>query len=211
VKVDKPSDGDDSYPDVDDPPAAANDTATVAEDSGPSAVDVLANDLDPDGGPKSIESVTQPDHGTVQTTGGGTGLSYEPDPDYCNDPGGEADEFEYTLAPGGSTATVAVTVSCVDDPTPEPSCGPMPGDCSIYSYKFWELLERYKPFEIAPAVYPYPPECMEAWANGEQIFCIAAIAYLYPDGTTGIAAWTVDPCAPKGGRLLGLDPDPYSC
>ncbi len=48
-------------------------------------------------------------------TGGGTGLTYQPDADYCNDPGADpSDNFTYTLN-GGSTATVAVTVTCVDD------------------------------------------------------------------------------------------------
>ena len=44
----------------------------------PPRIDVLANDTDPDGGPKSITSVTQPANGTVVITGGGTGLTYEP-------------------------------------------------------------------------------------------------------------------------------------
>ena len=49
-------------------------------------------------------------------TGGGTGLTYQPDPNYCNDPPGTApDTFTYTLN-GSSTATVSVTVTCVDDP-----------------------------------------------------------------------------------------------
>ena len=69
---------------VDDPPVAVNDTATVAEDAAASAIDVLANDTDPDGGPKSIASVTQPANGTVAITGGGTGLTYRPNPNYCN-------------------------------------------------------------------------------------------------------------------------------
>ena len=42
---------------VDDPPTAVDDSATVAEDSGASAIDVLANDTDTDGGPKSVASV----------------------------------------------------------------------------------------------------------------------------------------------------------
>ena len=58
---------------VDDPPTAVDDAATVAEDSAATAIDVLANDTDADGGPKSIDSVTQPANGTVVITGGGTG------------------------------------------------------------------------------------------------------------------------------------------
>ncbi|MGB0101955.1 MAG: Ig-like domain-containing protein, partial [Nocardioides sp.] len=44
-----------------------------------------------------------------------SGVTYAPDADYCNDPPGTAlDTFTYTLA-GGSTATVTVTVTCVND------------------------------------------------------------------------------------------------
>jgi hypothetical protein len=94
----------------DDPPVAVGDSTTLAEDSGANAVDVLANDTDVDAGPKKVESKTNGAHGTVAITGGGTGLTYAPDANYCG-----ADSFTYMLN-GGSTATVSVTVTCVDDP-----------------------------------------------------------------------------------------------
>jgi VCBS repeat-containing protein len=100
---------------VPDNPTATDDAATVAEDAAATAIPVLANDADPDGDPLAITSVTQPAHGTVVVTGGGTGLTYRPDADYCNDPSGAADTFTYTLTPGGSTATVSMTVPCQDD------------------------------------------------------------------------------------------------
>jgi uncharacterized repeat protein (TIGR01451 family) len=99
---------------VDDPPVAVNDEATLIEDAAAAAIDVLDNDTDNDGGPISISSVTQPDNGGVVITSGGADLTYEPDPDYCND-GVPTDDFTYTLAPGGDTATVSVTVTCVND------------------------------------------------------------------------------------------------
>ena len=99
---------------VDDPPVAADDTATISEDAPASAIDVLANDTDIDGGPIAIDSVTQPAGGTASITGAGSGLTYQPDPDLCND-GSPTDDFSYTLTPGGSSATVAVTVTCVND------------------------------------------------------------------------------------------------
>jgi VCBS repeat-containing protein len=102
---------------VADAPVAVDDSATLAEGDGATAIDVLANDTDPDGGPMAVDTVTQPSNGTVVITGGGTGLTYEPDLNYCNDPPGTApDTFTYTLAPGGSQATVSVTVDCFDDP-----------------------------------------------------------------------------------------------
>ncbi|MEI7769108.1 MAG: Ig-like domain-containing protein [Chloroflexales bacterium] len=101
---------------VDDPPVAVNDTAAMTEDDPATAINVLANDTDIDGGPQSIASVAQPANGTVIITGGGTGLSYQPKPNFCNTPPGTApDTFTYTLAPGGSTATVSVRVTCVND------------------------------------------------------------------------------------------------
>jgi VCBS repeat-containing protein len=104
---------------LDDPPAAVADAATVAQNAGATAVNVLANDTDVDGGPKSITSVTQPLHGTVVITGGGTGVTYQPNSNYCNSPPGTTlDTFTYTLTPGGSSTTVTVTVTCVVDPNP---------------------------------------------------------------------------------------------
>ena len=101
---------------VDDAPVAVDDPATVAEDSGATAIDVLANDTDVDGGPKPI-TVGDPArqrHGRRSPATAPT-LTYKPDADYCNDPApSPTDDFTYTLN-GGSTATVAVTVTCVDD------------------------------------------------------------------------------------------------
>ncbi len=94
------------------PPAAVNDSTTVSEGDPPTAIDVLANDTDADGGPKAIASATQPANGSVAITGGGAGLTYQPDPAYCNDPPGTApDTFTYALN-GGSSATVSVSVTC---------------------------------------------------------------------------------------------------
>ena len=99
------------------PPAASDDAATVVEDSGANPVNVLANDSDPEGDPLSIQSVTQPANGMVVITGGGTGLTYTPNANYCNTPPGTApDTFTYTLAPGSpatTTATVRMTVNCL--------------------------------------------------------------------------------------------------
>jgi VCBS repeat-containing protein len=98
---------------VDDNPVAVNDNKTVAEDANATTIDVRANDTDVDGGPKSIQSVTQPTNGTVEITNSGADLTYKPKADYCNG-GSPTDDFNYTLN-GGSTAKVAVTVTCVND------------------------------------------------------------------------------------------------
>ncbi len=99
---------------VNEPPVAVDDEATLLEDANATAIDVLANDTDVDGGPKTINSVSQPTHGTVVITNSGADLTYAPGANDCT-PVGFTDDFTYTLN-GGSTATVKMTVTCVDDP-----------------------------------------------------------------------------------------------
>ena len=93
----------------DDAPVAIADSATVTEDDPATAIDVLANDIDVDGGPKTITGVSDPTNGTVVITGDGSGLSYQPDAEFSG-----TDTFTYTLD-GGSTATVTVTVTAEND------------------------------------------------------------------------------------------------
>jgi Big-like domain-containing protein len=104
----------------DTPPTAVNDTATVPRDAAATTVDVLANDTNPDGGPKQVASVTQPAHGTAAVAGVGTGVTYQPAFGYCDS--NAPDTFTYSVN-GGSTATVSVTVVCpmviVDPPPPD--------------------------------------------------------------------------------------------
>lgn len=99
---------------VDDAPVAVDDDATVDEDSVGNIIDVLANDTDEENDAISVTGVTDPANGTTSFTSGG--VTYTPDGDYCNDPP-PFDTFDYTIN-GGDTATVSVTVTCVnDDPT----------------------------------------------------------------------------------------------
>src|SRR5439155_5856659 len=88
--------------------------ATVLEDSGPTAIDVLGNDSDANGDTLAITLVTQPASGTVVSTGGGTGLTFQPAANFS----GTA-TFTYTISDGHggtATATVTVTVTPVNDP-----------------------------------------------------------------------------------------------
>ena len=93
----------------DQPPAAAPDSATLAE-GGSALIDVLANDTDPEGGGLTLVSVTAAAQGAVAIEGGA--VRYTPLVGFSG-----ADSFGYTVAdPGGleASATVAVTVT----PTP---------------------------------------------------------------------------------------------
>ena len=85
-------------------PVAVKDALMLSRNAAATAVNVLANDTDVDGGPKQIASVSNPPHGTAALAAGGLSLTYRPDRGYCG-----ADTFTYSLN-GGSTATVSVTV-----------------------------------------------------------------------------------------------------
>ena len=116
--------------DVDDPPQAIDDLATVPEDI-LTPIFVLNNDLDVDGGVAKLVVALSDSNGglagnqtaqggTVVITGGGSGVDYVSALNFCG-----SDSFSYTLTPTAmaplnpatwrSTATVNVTVQCVDD------------------------------------------------------------------------------------------------
>jgi large repetitive protein len=91
-------------------PTAANDTATVSEDS-PVTVAVLANDSDPDNDPLTVISAISPD-GVVTINADGT-LTFTPSTDF-NGP----TTITYTISDGNggtANATVNITVNPVND------------------------------------------------------------------------------------------------
>jgi alpha-tubulin suppressor-like RCC1 family protein len=96
-------------------PVATDDTSEVMHDSGPTIIDVLANDTGSAAEPTpQVLTVSQPAHGSVVVTG--SGVSYTPATGYCNRGSGATDPspdvFGYSIT-GGATATVAVIVDCV--------------------------------------------------------------------------------------------------
>jgi len=96
---------------VNDAPVAVDDTAVIDEDSSVN-LNVMANDSDVDGGEMIMDSVTQPEHGTVTINGNGT-VTYTPDANFNG-----TDSFTYTIidADGATdTATVNLTVNPGDD------------------------------------------------------------------------------------------------
>ena len=95
----------------DNPPAAAGDAATVPYGAA-TAIDILANDSDPDGDALNITGVTQPGFGT--TTTDGSQVIYTPNPHFIG-----TDSFTYSISDGyggTSTATVSVTVAFPSSP-----------------------------------------------------------------------------------------------
>jgi len=97
---------------VNNPPVASDDMATVAEDAGGGVrIDVLRNDTDPEDDALTITDVTAPSNGTA--TIDGNRVRYTPAPDFNG-----TDTFTYTItdtAGNTATATVTVTVTPVND------------------------------------------------------------------------------------------------
>ena len=96
------------------PPDAVNDAVTVAEDSGATVVNVLANDTTaPDVGETlTVTAVTQPAAGGTVTLVGGV-VRFTPAPNFFG-----TTTFSYTVSDGNGgtdTATVTVTVTSVND------------------------------------------------------------------------------------------------
>ncbi|HET7030704.1 MAG TPA: Ig-like domain-containing protein [Candidatus Limnocylindrales bacterium] len=107
---------------VNDAPVATDDSLAVLEDAAATALDVRANDSDPDGDALTITGTTNGAKGSVVVTGAGTGLTYRP-----NANANGSDAFTYTISDGhGGTdsATVNVTISAVND-------GPVATDDSL--------------------------------------------------------------------------------
>jgi VCBS repeat-containing protein len=99
-------------------PTANNDAVAASEDT-PVIVDVLGNDVDPDGDPLVVTSASA-GHGAVVINGDGT-LTYTPNADFNG-----TDTIIYTIDDGNggtSSATVTVTVAPVND---NPTASPIP-------------------------------------------------------------------------------------
>jgi serine protease len=93
------------------PPVANNDSATTVEETAV-AINVLANDSDPDNDPLTIIGVTQGGAGSVVINANQT-VTYTPNLNFQG-----VDSFTYTISDGNGnedTATVSVSVSQVND------------------------------------------------------------------------------------------------
>lgn len=100
-----------------DPPTAANDSGTSANGAAVT-LDVLANDVDPDGSvdPTTVHIASQPGHGSVSVTQSGS-VIYTPNPGYQG-----SDSFTYSESDDqGATSNIAtVTVTTTQPPAPPP-------------------------------------------------------------------------------------------
>lgn len=96
------------------PTTANNDVANTLIDRS-ILISVLDNDTDPQNDDLQITNVSNPAHGSVQLTNGGTRIRYTPEPGYTG-----PDEFTYEITDGNgntSTATVRIDVRLANDGT----------------------------------------------------------------------------------------------
>ena len=103
------------------PPTALDDKITILQTLGMASINVLVNDTYLPGPPETLTIVAKTNgaHGTVNITGGGTGITYTPAKWVGTD------TFTYTIMDGDgltATATVTVTVFLYGDAN---------GDCTV--------------------------------------------------------------------------------
>jgi len=173
---------------VDDPPVAVDDSTSLLEDAAATTIGVLANDTDVDGGPKMIGSKTNGTHGTVVITNAGSDLTYQPDANYCG-----SDSFTYTLN-GGDSATVEVTVTCVND-APSFTKGPdetsldnqdADGSAKAYAFPGWATdISAGPPNESTQTL------TFAVAADDTSLFTVQPAI----DASTGDLTFTTDPTA----------------
>jgi hypothetical protein len=114
-------------PAVNQPPAAVDDSADLAEDEA-TVVAVLDNDSDPEGDPLTISAVGAAQHGSVEIDG--AAIRYTPVANYNG-----VDAFTYTIADGqGNSALAMVTVNIApvnDDPVAVTDSGATPQNTAV--------------------------------------------------------------------------------
>ena len=89
-------------------PSAAPDRALTGIDT-ETTIDLLANDIDPEGDPLAIDGIVQPRHGLVFDNGDGT-VQYRPDFDFEG-----TDRFRYWVSDGQGHFTPAEVIVRVSD------------------------------------------------------------------------------------------------
>ncbi|MCX6662563.1 MAG: Ig-like domain-containing protein, partial [Euryarchaeota archaeon] len=165
---------------VNDQPVANDDTATVIEDSLNNNINVLVNDIDIDGDPLTITSITQPMHGLSTFTA--SSVTYRPAANYSG-----SDSFTYTISDGhGGTdpATVNVIITPVNDPPDALNdTATIPEDSTNYPINV-RLNDIDVDGDILTIVSLTQPIHGTASTNGTRVFYTASLNYFGPDSLT---------------------------
>lgn len=136
-------------PPANQPPVANPDTATVAFGSQFNAINVLANDTDPDGDPRTLSNAGNTDKGGTVAIQSGQ-VVYTPAPTFSG-----VERFSYTVSDGrGGTAQGQVTVTVsAPPPPPDPEPTPEPGDHTHpeLEAELESLIDRVGVIEAKPA------------------------------------------------------------
>jgi hypothetical protein len=97
------------------PPVARDDSTSTVENV-PVTINVISNDVDPDGDALTITAVTQPANGTAANNGDGT-ITYTPNTSFVG-----TDGFNYTINDGnGHSSSAHVTVFVTEAPNQPPN------------------------------------------------------------------------------------------
>lgn len=164
-------------------PLAANDVVATTAGT-PIAIDVLANDSDPDGDPVDLTGVEAPAHGTV--TFAGAIVTYTPTAGFAG-----IDHFLYTISDGSNTARAAVSVY-VDEPLPPPPVLTL----TPSFLDFGEVaIDKTRDLVLTVTNNTAPPVELAENILVDQAAPTPfdASDYLAPDGCRQVAARTLDP------------------
>ncbi|HEY7591098.1 MAG TPA: Ig-like domain-containing protein [Candidatus Limnocylindrales bacterium] len=163
---------------VNDPPVANDDSATTAEDGAGVAIDVLANDTDPEGAldATSVSVTSGPANGSTSVDPVTGEITYTPDPDFSG-----IDTFTYQVCdtPGAcDTAVVTVTVTGLPDP-------PVANDDSVATSEDTPILIDVLANDVDPDgdIDPTSVTVQSGPANGTTSV----------DPVTGLVTYTPDP------------------
>ena len=140
-----------SVDDVNEPPTVVADVATATEDGSAVAIDVLANDSDPEGLQLTLIAVTQPANGSAAIVG--TNVEYTPTPGYFG-----SDLFTYTVTDSelSSVGNVTITVDAEGDPTVQDAIIPIQfvpidggGERILLSDYFSDPDDGHPPYQVS--------------------------------------------------------------
>ena len=170
------------------PPVAVDDAATTIAAT-PVAIDVLANDSDPDGDPLTIAALSAPASGTAVVSG--NQVAYTPAAGFTG-----TDRFTYTISDGrggSATATVVVTV------TAPPNRPPVAVDDAAATVAATPVSIDVLANDSDPDGDPLAIAALTAPASGTAVISGNRVAYTPTAGFTGTDRFTYTISDGRGG------------